>query len=138
MRMGLLIWGCVLFSAFALGYAAPSGASEQRPTVDEVSREVMCPTCGRPLEQSTGAAADRMRAYIAERIEDGWTKSQIVDGLVAEYGNDQSIRVVPEKRGSGLVAWLVPVVVFVLALFIGLAVTLRWRRRAREAGAPAT
>jgi cytochrome c-type biogenesis protein CcmH len=104
-------------------------------SVDEVAREVRCPTCNTPLNVSNAPVADRMRVYIADRIERGWSKDQIIDGLVAEFG--PTIRTTPPKSGFNLVAWLVPA----LAVLAGLAaipiITRLWaRRRPALADAP--
>jgi cytochrome c-type biogenesis protein CcmH len=122
-----------LLIALALALLVPVAALGV--SVDEVAREVRCPTCNTPLNVSNAPVADRMRVYIAERIERGWSKDQIIDGLVAEFG--PTIRTTPPKSGFDLVAWLVPA----LAVLAGLAaipiITRLWaRRRPAVADAP--
>ncbi len=116
---------------FAIGAVSPAAASESKPTVGEISSEVMCPVCGTLLELAEAPQAQRQKAFIARLIAAGRTKEQIKDALVAEYGEE----VLAQPRGSGfdLSAYVVPIVAFVVALVaLGLGV-LRWR----HAGAPA-
>ena len=81
-------------------------------TVNDVAREVRCPTCNTPLDVSSAPVAQDMKAYIARRIEAGWTKEQIIDGLVDEFGTD--VLATPPKSGFDLIAWVVPALVVAL------------------------
>jgi cytochrome c-type biogenesis protein CcmH len=101
-------------------------------TVNEVAREVRCPTCNTPLDTSSAPVAQDMKRYIAQRIEAGWEKDRIIDGLVDEFG--EGVLATPPKSGFDLIAWLVPA----LAVLIGLAaipvIARTWSRPgAREA-----
>jgi len=110
--------------------ALPSAAAAL--TVTEVAREVRCPTCNTPLDVSSSPAADDMKEYIAERIDRGWDKQRIIDGLVDEFG--EGVLATPPKSGFDLIAWLVPG----LAVLAGLAaipfITRAWARRRPAAG----
>lgn len=105
-------------------------------TVTEVAKEVRCPTCNTPLDVSNSPAASDMKAYIAERIDRGWDKQRIIDGLVDEFG--QGVLATPPKSGFDLIAWLVPGLA-VLAGLVGIGL-LAWawshRRPASAAGGP--
>jgi cytochrome c-type biogenesis protein CcmH len=87
--------------------AAPALASDERPTLEELERELTCPTCKQSLAMSNAPVADRMRAFIRERIAAGDTKSEIKAKLVAEFG--EGVLAAPPKRGFNLLAWLLPV-----------------------------
>ena len=115
--------------AAALVLAAPALASEAHPTLSELEGEVMCPICKTTLDQSSSAAAQRIKAFIVRRIRAGRTKSEIKRELVADFG--QSILAEPPKRGFDLLAWVLPVAGLAGgALVVGL---LAWRwTRARE------
>jgi cytochrome c-type biogenesis protein CcmH len=106
-------------------------------TVNEVAREVRCPTCNTPLDVSSSPAATDMKQYIAERIDRGWDKQRIIDGLVAEFG--EGVLATPAKSGFDLVAWLVPGLAVLAGLVaIGiLAWTWSRRRPAAAAAQPA-
>ena len=103
-------------------------------TVNDVAREVRCPTCNTPLDVSSSPAANDMKQYIAQRIDRGWDKQRIIDGLVAEFGED--VLATPSKSGFDLIAWLVPGLA-VLAGIVAVGV-LAWtwsRRRPASSGA---
>ena len=142
--------GWVVLVAFVLGTVSDAGAAaaesasdlpaprlEQRrdtpqTTVDEVSATVMCPSCDTTLDQSESPAATRMRAWVTAAVEAGWTTQEIRDGLVAEYGGDESILATPRARGVGLLVWLVPALIVLLALVVGAMSMRRWRRAADQ------
>jgi cytochrome c-type biogenesis protein CcmH len=107
-------------------------ASEQHPSQAELEGEVMCPVCGTTLDQSGSPAAQQIKRVIARRIAAGDTKSEIEDGLVAEYG--EAILASPPHHGFGLVAWWLPIAGIVLAALVVGAGAWRWSR-AREPAA---
>jgi cytochrome c-type biogenesis protein CcmH/NrfF len=116
-----------------LAAAAPAAASEQHPTLAELERELVCPTCKTTLQMSNAPVAERMRAFIRQRIAAGDTKSEIKDKLVAQFG--ESVLAAPPARGFNLLAWLVPIVGGLIAVVVVAMLARRWSRG--RAGAPA-
>jgi cytochrome c-type biogenesis protein CcmH len=111
----------------ALVLAAPGAASESHPTQGELESELMCPICaGETLAQSDTAPAQRIKAYIASRIADGATKSQIKDELVTQWG--QRILAAPPRHGFNLLAWVLPLVGVVGGAGILGLLAWRWTR----------
>jgi cytochrome c-type biogenesis protein CcmH len=111
----------------ALLLAAPAAASESHPTQGELESELMCPICaGETLAQSETAPAQRIKAYIASRIADGATKSQIKDELVTQWG--QRILAAPPRHGFNLLAWVLPLVGLVGGAGILGILAWRWTR----------
>jgi cytochrome c-type biogenesis protein CcmH len=118
----------------ALGAAGTVAASEQKPTLPELERELICPTCHESLAVSSSPIADRMRSFIRARIAAGDTKSEIKSKLVDQFG--ESVLAAPPKHGFNLLAWLLPFA----GLGLGgaaLAVLARRWSRAREEPASA-
>jgi cytochrome c-type biogenesis protein CcmH len=109
----------------ALLLAAPAAASEQHPTLAELSHEVMCPTCHQLLELSHAPVADRIRAFINTRITAGDTKSEIKQRLVSEFG--ESVLASPPRKGFDLLAWLLPLLGLVASGAVVAAIVWRWR-----------
>jgi cytochrome c-type biogenesis protein CcmH len=106
--------------------AQPSGA-ESRPNLPDIEDEVMCTICGTLLAESDSPQADRERALIRRLIDQGKTKGEIKDALVAEYGSE--VLATPGDDGFDLVAWVVPG----LAIAVGAAgILLVALRRARR------
>lgn len=118
----------ILLSVLAL--AAPAMSL----TVVEVAREVRCPTCNTPLDVSNSPAAERMKIFIAQRIEAGDGKQEIIDALVVEFG--RGVLTTPPKEGFDLVAWIVPIALVVGGLAAIPFVTRSWARRRRDDVAP--
>jgi cytochrome c-type biogenesis protein CcmH len=118
-----------------LAFAAPAVASEQHPTQAELEREIVCPVC-RPetLAQSSAPIAERMRAFIRQRIAAGDTKSEIKAKLVANFG--EGVLAAPPKQGFNLLAWVLPLAGGAAAMIL-LAVAVRRWSRVRPEPAPA-
>jgi cytochrome c-type biogenesis protein CcmH len=118
----------------ALAVAAPAAASEQSPTLPELERELICPTCHESLAASSSPIADRMRAFIRERIAAGDTKSEIKAKLVDQFG--EAVLAAPPKSGFNLLAWVLPLAGIVIAAGIVGVLAYRWSR-SRKPPAPA-
>jgi len=124
-------------AAVVLAVAPTSGAvaAPPRASLPDIEDEVMCLECGTPLNLSNAPVADRERAFIRREIARGKTKEQIKDALVDRFG--PAVLAEPEDEGFGLAAYVVPVLVALLALLGVFAAARRWRRRpARAAAAP--
>jgi cytochrome c-type biogenesis protein CcmH/NrfF len=111
----------------------PAGAAavRQRTTLASILPQVMCVTCGIPLDVAQSPQADAERAYIQQLIDRGDTTAQIKRALVSQYTS--AVLALPPASGFNLAVYLVPVCV-VLALLGLFAVLLpRWRRNLRLA-----
>jgi cytochrome c-type biogenesis protein CcmH len=124
-----------LAAMLALIAAPTASASEARPTLEDLEDEIMCPVCpGETLEQSSSPAAQQVERFIAKRIREGDTKSEIKDKLVEQYG--PRILAAPPRKGFDLLAWVLPLVgTFAAAIVVGFA-AWRWTR-GREPPPPA-
>lgn len=126
------MWLCTAVVAALLAAPAGAFASQAHPTLAEMEPLVMCPTCNTTLDRSDSPAAERVRRYIRGRIEAGWTRQQILDGVVAEYGGDQSILAAPPARSAtGIAAWGMPLGLLVAAVAAGALMVRTWVRRGR-------
>jgi len=90
---------------FAL-VVVPAARADGPPRAADLEAELVCPTCDTTLDQSNSPVAQRMKAYIRERIAAGDSEQEIKDALVAEFG--PGVLATPEKSGFGLLAWLLP------------------------------
>ena len=120
--------------ACALVLAPAALASERHPTLNELENEVMCPVCGTTLAQSDSAAAKQIERDIQVKIREGWTKSQIEDFLVQQYG--ESILASPPKHGFNLLAWLLPIVGLLGAAAVLGVAAWGWSRGRSDAEMP--
>jgi cytochrome c-type biogenesis protein CcmH len=104
-------------------------------TQGEIETEVMCPVCGTRLDLSHSPAANQIRDFIDQKRQEGWTKQQVKDALVAQFG--QRILATTPTDGSGLFAWLVPLAAGVGGIALAAGLVLAWRRRPRSDAVPA-
>jgi cytochrome c-type biogenesis protein CcmH len=112
----------LLSLVLSLATAAP-------PTLSDIEDEVVCPTCQVTLDQSDAPIAERMRAFIRERIAAGDSKEEIKAELVRQFGS--RVLAVPEKRGFDLLAWLLPIGGALLAAGAVGVIAWRWSRASR-------
>lgn len=116
----------MLVALVALVMTAPVAAAEQRASLTEIEKQVMCPVCGTLLQLAESPQAQREKAFIRRLIAEGRTEAQIKDALVAEYGDE--VLALPKGSGFSLSAYVVPIVAFIVAA-VALAIgVLRWRR----------
>jgi cytochrome c-type biogenesis protein CcmH len=120
----------LLLALLALAAASAARASESHPTLAEVEKEVICPVCHETLDLSNSPIADRMRAFIRQRIAAGDTKGEIKSKLVAQFG--ESVLAAPPKSGFNLLAWLLPLAGIAAGAVVLGVLARRWSRRRAE------
>jgi cytochrome c-type biogenesis protein CcmH len=116
---------------FFFALAGVAAGSEQRPTLAELEREVICPDCHTTLALSDAPIADRMRAFIRARLGAGDTKSEVKDKLVAEFG--EGVLAAPPARGFNLLAWVLPLAGLLLGGIVLAVMARRWSRAGKRA-----
>lgn len=89
-------------------------------------RSPFCP--GLMLEVCPSPQAEILRDSIQALAAQGWGESELVEWVVATYGEEY--RAVPEPEGRGLLAWVIPPA----ALLLGLAIVLVALGRVRGVG----
>jgi cytochrome c-type biogenesis protein CcmH len=129
-RLGAIAALVVLAVAAAVPAAS---AATPRASLSEIENEVMCVSCREPLALAQSPQAFAERNYVRMLVNQGQTKQQIEQALVAQYGTAVLGR--PPAKGFNLTVYILPPALVVIGL-VTLAVTLpRWRRRARAAAA---
>lgn len=110
----------------AVALVPAATAATPQTSLSEISGEVMCPVCGTLLELAESPQAQREKAFIERLVDEGKSKGQIKDALVAEYGDE--VLALPQDSGFSLSAYVVPIVGFALAaIALGFGVA-KWRR----------
>ncbi|HXF97602.1 MAG TPA: cytochrome c-type biogenesis protein CcmH [Gaiellaceae bacterium] len=121
--------------AAALAPAAAAAPGGERPSAADLEAQLVCPVCETTLDQSSSPAAERMKAFIRERIAAGDSEQEIKDKLVREFGPGVLAR--PPEGGFGLLAWLLPLAALAGgAAAVALLVRAWARARPREPAAP--
>jgi cytochrome c-type biogenesis protein CcmH len=109
--------------------ATPASALTQRTSLAAIEAQVMCVTCGIPLQEADSPAAQQEKSYIQGLVAAGETASQIRNDLVAQYG--VAVLALPPDSGFNVAVYLVPIAAIVLALGLALVLVPRWRRNRR-------
>jgi cytochrome c-type biogenesis protein CcmH len=103
--------------------AAPAVAA---PSEADLEQQFMCVECGTALSVSQSPVAERERALIRRDLAAGKSVEQIKADMVDAYGPD--VLAQPSGGGFNAVAWIVPVVLVVLAAAALFVAARRWRR----------
>jgi cytochrome c-type biogenesis protein CcmH len=125
----------VLLAGLALAASPAAQGSTSHPVLranyTDVLGDVMCTSCHEPLALAQSPQAISERAYIRGLIAKGYTKPQIENALVAQYG--EAVLGKPPASGFNLTVYILPPALVVAGIAF-LAFTLpKWRRRARIA-----
>jgi cytochrome c-type biogenesis protein CcmH len=105
-----------------------SGGPASLPDIED---EVMCVECKTALNVSTSAVAEQERDFIRRQIAMGKDKQEVKAALVDQFG--PGVLATPEDKGFDLAAYLVPIVLGLLALAALVVAARRFRRRPEEA-----
>lgn len=121
-------WGWVLALVLCAGLAPGSQAAAPIPTttVNEIEAEVMCPVCGTLLELADSPQARREKVFVARLVDEGRSKDEVKDALVAQYGKE--VLAQPDASGFDLSAYLVPILAILVAAVALAYSVMRWRR----------
>jgi cytochrome c-type biogenesis protein CcmH len=123
-----------------LGADHGPGTTPQPASLPDIEDEVMCPSCGTPLELAFSPQAERERRFIRQQITRGKSKEQIKQALVDEYGRE--VLALPDDSGFDLAAYLVPAAALGIAAALLALGLVRWRRErprgAADTAAPLT
>jgi cytochrome c-type biogenesis protein CcmH len=131
----------VLLAPVAL---AQESASTPRAKALSMRVKCMCGGCNDPAGgcyHSGGAfsgpcpRALAMIKEINQKVSKGQSDEAILKGFVGEYG--PTVLVEPPKSGFNLTAWIMPVLVPLIAVFAVWEVLRQWRKRAAQNPAPA-
>ncbi|MGL5214214.1 MAG: cytochrome c-type biogenesis protein [Aeromonas hydrophila] len=111
-------------------YTFDSDAQEQ--TFRELTKELRCPKCqNQDIADSNAGLAKDLRDKTYQMVREGKDKQEVVDYMVARYGN--FILYNPPLMASTLILWLGPLLVIV----IGVVMVVVSSRRRPAAATPA-
>jgi cytochrome c-type biogenesis protein CcmH/NrfF len=129
-------------------FSVPSAYAQQNPHARELAKRVKC-MCG-GCEDSAGLCshpggsfsgpcetARGMQRDLDDRVAKNEPDDAILAAYVTQYG--PTVLVEPPKKGFDLLAWVMPVVMPLLALLLVWYVARNWRKKAQLApagGAP--
>jgi len=97
----------------------------------DISQGIRCPVCqNESIDESDAVLAGELRVVLRERLTAGDTDQEVVDYLVARYG--EFVLLNPTKTGANLILWLAAPAMLLAALGIGFA-TIRRKAPAPDA-----
>jgi cytochrome c-type biogenesis protein CcmH/NrfF len=141
-RRALNIFACFLLLGSAL--SIPAAYAQQTPRAKQLGKRVMC-MCG-GCEDSAGLCshpggsfsgpcetARGMQKDLDNRVAKNESDDAILAAYVTQYG--PTVLVEPPKRGFDLLAWVMPVLMPILALVLVWYVVRSWRKKAKLAPA---
>jgi cytochrome c-type biogenesis protein CcmH/NrfF len=123
-------FAAVVVAALALAGSASAACTHPRTSLAFMEGQIMCPTCHTTLDQSDAPAAQRIKQYIQQRIDQCATAGQIKSELVANFG--AGILAAPPHKGFDLLAWWLPLGGILAGAALLAVGVWRWSRRARE------
>jgi cytochrome c-type biogenesis protein CcmH len=131
-------WLYLLMVALALAVHAPAHAVQpdevlKDPVLEErardLSKELRCMVCqNQAIDDSDAPLARDLRILVRERLQAGESDAQVLDFLVARYGEFVLLR--PRFNAHTALLWLMPVIVLLIG---GAALVFAWRRYRRQA-----
>jgi len=123
----LLLAGLVLVAGrtMALIETYEFSTPELEARYQQLSEELRCPKCqNQNIADSNAPIAQDLRKLLHQQLEQGATDAEILDYMVARYG--EFVRYRPRFGGANLVLWLAPVLLLCAAMVV-LIITLRSR-----------
>ncbi len=128
MRVKFLIIIAGLLLSFYAGAAIDTrqfASAEQERQYRELTEQLRCPKCqNNSIADSNSIIAADMRTKVYQLMRQGQSRQQIIDYMVARYGN--FVTYVPPLNPLTIFLWLGPLLVVIVG---GLMVILRASRR---------
>jgi cytochrome c-type biogenesis protein CcmH len=123
---GLLL---IAESALALIETYEFSNPELEARYQHLSEELRCPKCqNQTIEDSNAPIAQDLRKLLYQQLEQGASDEEILDYMVARYG--EFVRYRPRFGGTTAVLWIAPILLLLAAMVV-LILTLRSRPEAR-------
>ena len=130
----LLVIAVAMFAAPALALIETYDFSDPELEVryQSLTQELRCPKCqNQNIADSNAPISQDLRKLLHQQLEAGESDDEILDHMVARYG--EFVRYRPSFGGVSIILWLAPALLL-LAAFGVLLLTLRSKSRATTAG----
>lgn len=120
-----LLFSSMAFSAIdALNFTSP----QQESDYHQLTQSLRCPQCqNNNIADSNATIAVDMRGKVFELLQEGKSKNDVVDYMVARYGN--FVTYDPPMTASTLVLWIAPL----LLVLLGVVFLLRRKPKTQSA-----
>lgn len=130
--LGLLAaFGALLLLVNVVAAQQPGPSDDE---VNAVAKELYCPVCENiPLDVCPTTACAQWRDLIREKLAAGWSKDQIKQYFVDQYGD--RVLPAPPRRGLHWLVYILPLVSFAAGVWIVVRIFSRMRSPAASASA---
>lgn len=120
-----ILFSSVAFPAIdALNFSSP----QQESDYHQLTQSLRCPQCqNNNIADSNATIAVDMRGKVFELLQEGKSKNDVVDYMVARYGN--FVTYDPPMTASTLVIWIAPL----LLVLLGVVFLLRRKPKVQSA-----
>ena len=120
-----LLFSSVAFSSIeALNFSSP----QQESDYHQLTQSLRCPQCqNNNIADSNATIAVDMRGKVFELLQEGKSKNDVVDYMVARYGNFVTFD--PPMTACTLVLWIAPL----LLVLLGVVFLLKRKPKAQSA-----
>jgi cytochrome c-type biogenesis protein CcmH len=123
---GLILCGLLLILT-GKALAAPPYPAPSDDAVNSVARELYCPVCeNTPLDVCSTQACAQWRDLIRQKLSEGWTRDQIKDYFVQQYGD--RVLAEPPRQGLNWLVYVIPPLAFLVGVYILFRVLRQTRR----------
>lgn len=121
----LMVFGPSLLAASGDVYSFDSREQEQR--FQNLTSELRCPKCqNQNIADSNAPISQDMRDEVYRMMSEGASNDQIVDALVARFG--EFVRYKPEVDSRTILLWATPVIAVVVGFLAVVVIVMRGRR----------
>jgi cytochrome c-type biogenesis protein CcmH len=112
----MVVFALTVFASVPAGFAVQPGEMLADPVLEKraraISAELRCLVCqNESIDDSDAPLAGDLRRLVRERLVAHDTDAQVIDYIVARYGEFVLLR--PRFQLSTLLLWLTPVLVFI-------------------------
>lgn len=126
MIRALVLWLVMAGAAFAVQPDEILDDPAMETRARDISKGLRCLVCrNESIDESNADLARDLRLLVRERLIAGDSDDQVLDFVVARYG--EYVLLEPQKNGSNLILWITGPALFVIALILSGAY-LRGRR----------
>lgn len=89
---------------------------DQAQAIDKL---LVCPVCpAETIDQAQVPLAKDMRELVRKKLDEGWSKQQILEYFSDEERYGPGVLSSPPKSGANAIIWFVPAVGFVLSIIV--------------------
>jgi cytochrome c-type biogenesis protein CcmH len=126
----LLLLMLALLTPSGIGYAQDTGLITD-DQVNALAEDLYCPVCENvPLDVCPTTACAQWRNLIREKMELGWSESQIKEFFAEQYGDQ--VLAVPPRRGFNWLIYVLPPLIFVAGIAIMASIITRSSKRSAQ------